>query len=168
MKQIFVRPERCMGCKSCELGCAVAHSKGKTLFSAMLEAPAPKKRLFVESADGFTMPVLCRHCEEAPCLHACISGCLYRDEQGFVRRHKERCIGCWSCMMLCPFGVITRDREKHIAVKCDRCHKLDVPACVAACPTGALVLVEADELARDTRRRLVLAEMKEGQTCATS
>lgn len=160
MKQVFVRPERCMGCRSCEIGCAVQHSKEKTLFSAVLQSPPPMKRLFVESTDRIRMPIVCRHCEDAPCLRACISGCLYRDEKGFVRRKKERCIGCWTCAMMCPFGVITRDREKHIAVKCDRCHKLDVPACVSACPTGTLVLADIDDLPREKRSRLILAESK--------
>ncbi len=157
MKQIFVRPELCMGCRSCEIGCAVQHSKDKTLFSAVLQSPPPSPRLFVESAEDVKMPVICRHCEEAPCLNGCISGCLYRDEKGFVRRKKERCIGCWSCMMLCPFGVITRDKEKGIAVKCDRCHKLDLPACVNACPTGALQLVDLDEVPKEIRGRAVLS-----------
>lgn len=158
MNQIFVKPERCTGCRSCEIGCAVQHSKDKTLFSAVMQSPPPMKRLFVESADNIRMPVTCRHCEDAPCLHACISGCLYRDDKGFVRRHKERCIGCWSCIMMCPFGVITRDREKHLAVKCDRCHKLDMPACVHSCPTGALVLMDVDDMSKEKRRRAVLAE----------
>jgi carbon-monoxide dehydrogenase iron sulfur subunit len=118
------------------------------------------KRLFVESTDEMRMPIICRHCEDAPCLRACISGCLYRDEKGFVRRKKERCIGCWTCMMMCPFGVITRDKEKHIAVKCDRCHKLDVPACVNACPTGALVLADIDAVPKEKRNRVILAETK--------
>lgn len=151
-----------MGCKSCEIGCCVQHSKDKTLFSAVLQSPPPMKRLFVESTDSVRMPVICRHCEDAPCLRACISGCLYRDEKGYVRRKKERCIGCWTCMMVCPFGVVTRDREKHIAVKCDRCHKLDVPACVNACPTGALVLADIDDMPKEKRQRLILAEAKEG------
>jgi carbon-monoxide dehydrogenase iron sulfur subunit len=160
MKQVFVRPERCMGCRSCEIGCAVQHSKEKTLFSAVLQSPPPLKRLFVESTDTVRMPVTCRHCEDAPCLRACISGCLYRDEKGFVRRRKERCIGCWTCIMMCPFGVITRDGEKHIAVKCDRCHKLDIPACVNACPTGALVLEDIDDVPKEKRLRAVLAEAR--------
>jgi len=158
MKQVFVRPERCMGCRSCEIGCAVQHSKDKTLFSAVLQSPSPMKRLFVESAGTVRMPVTCRHCEDAPCLRSCISGCLYRDEKGFVRRRKERCIGCWTCIMMCPFGVITRDGEKHIAVKCDRCHKLDIPACVNACPTGALVLEDIDDMPKEKRLRAVLGE----------
>ncbi len=160
MKQVFVRPERCMGCRSCEIGCMVQHSKEKTLFSAVLQTPPPMKRLFVESTDGIRMPIVCRHCEDAPCLRGCISGCLYRDEKGFVRRKKERCIGCWTCVMLCPFGVITRDKEKKIAVKCDRCHKLDVPACVSACPTGALVLADIDDISVEKRGGLILAVAK--------
>ncbi len=160
MKQIFVRPERCMGCKSCEIGCAVQHSKDKTLYSAVLQSPAPMKRLFVEAGENIRMPIICRHCEDAPCLNACISGCLYRDEKGFVRRRKERCIGCWTCIMVCPFGVITRDREKHIAVKCDRCHKLEVPACVNACPTHALVMVDVDEMSKEKRHMVILTESK--------
>jgi carbon-monoxide dehydrogenase iron sulfur subunit len=158
MNQIFVKPEKCMGCRSCEIACAIQHSKGKTLFAVIQETPLPMKRLFVESARGMKMPVLCRHCEDAPCLNACISGCLYRDEKGFVRRKKERCIGCWSCVMACPFGVIAQDRDKHIAVKCDRCHKLEVPACVHACPTHALVLAETDHLTKEKRQRIVLEE----------
>ncbi len=63
-------------------------------------------------------------------------------------------------MMMCPFGVIMKDKTKKIAVKCDRCHKLDVPACVAACPTGALFLEEAKDVAREKRKRLVLTEAK--------
>lgn len=158
MDVIYVKPDRCMGCKSCEIGCAVQHSEGKTLFSALLEIPAPMKRLFVETAEGIKMPILCRHCDDAPCLNACISGCLYKDENGFIRRKKERCVGCWTCLMVCPFGVVTRDVNKHLAVKCDRCHKLDVPACVTACPTKALVVKDLDQIPKEKRQNVILAE----------
>ena len=158
MDAIYVKPDRCMGCKSCEIACAVQHSEGKALFSALLERPAPMKRVFVETAEGVKMPILCRHCEDAPCLNACISGCLYKDENGFIRRKKERCIGCWTCLMVCPFGVVTRDANKHLAVKCDRCHKLDAPACVTACPTRALILKDLDQIPKEKRQNVILAE----------
>jgi carbon-monoxide dehydrogenase iron sulfur subunit len=158
MDVIYVKPDKCMGCKSCEIGCAVQHSEGKTLFSALLEIPAPMKRLFVETAEGVKMPILCRHCDDAPCLNACISGCLYKDENGFIRRKKERCVGCWTCLMVCPFGVVTRDVNKHLAVKCDRCHKLDVPACVTACPTKALVVKDLDQIPKEKRQNVIFAE----------
>jgi carbon-monoxide dehydrogenase iron sulfur subunit len=64
--------------------------------------------------------------------------------------------------MVCPFGVVTRDPHKHIAVKCDRCHKLDIPACVNACPTRALELIDIDELPHEQRERITLSEAKSG------
>lgn len=158
MTRIYLHQERCTGCRSCEIACAVQHSKSKTLFGAVAEKPAPQKRLFVEEAEGRRMPVLCRHCEDAPCVAGCITGCLYFDDKGYVRRHKERCIGCWTCIMVCPFGVVTRDRVEHIAIKCDRCHTLEVPACVNACPTRALELKELDEIPSQVRRNVVLRE----------
>lgn len=158
MTRIYVRPERCTGCKTCEIACAVQHSQAKNLFGALTESPRPRQRLFVESAGDVRMPVVCRHCDDAPCLNSCITGCLYKDENGYVRRKKGRCIGCWSCIMTCPFGVITKDEQSHIAVKCDRCHKLDIPACAASCPTKALELVAIDRIPEQQRQRLVLSE----------
>jgi len=158
MEQIFVRPELCMGCMSCELACAVRHSRGKTLVSAIMETPAPKKRLSVEMENNVKMPVPCRHCEDAPCVNECITGCLFHDDNGFVQNDEDRCIGCWSCIMACPFGAIARDEVRHVAIKCDRCRTLEVPACVSACPTKALVLVNVDAFARDRRKRVVLEE----------
>jgi len=160
--RIYLHQERCTGCKSCEIACAVQHSQSKTLFGALAESPLSQQRVFVHEASGARIPVLCRHCENAPCVNSCITGCLYHDENGNVRRHKGRCIGCWSCIMVCPFGVITRDARKHIAVKCDRCHKLDIPACVTACPTKALELMDIDAISPQLRDRIVLREIDAG------
>ncbi len=44
--------------------------------------------------------------------------------------------------MVCPVGAITRNKNMHQALKCDRCPDLDAPACIVACPTGALILLE--------------------------
>lgn len=152
MKEIFVRLDRCQGCRSCQLACAVEHSTSKTLFGAIAETPLPRYRLYVELGDGERVPLLCRHCEPAPCLEACISGSIYRDERGVVLGRDERCVGCWTCIMVCPYGVVGRQQERRIAVKCDRCPDLDVPACVKACPTKALVYAEAEEFAGGVRR----------------
>jgi carbon-monoxide dehydrogenase iron sulfur subunit len=158
MEVIYAIAEKCMGCRTCELSCAAQHSEAKSLVGALLGGERPHKRLFVEGSDGMRLPVLCRHCDDAPCMGACISGCLYRDDNGFIRRQKEKCIGCWSCVMSCPFGVATRDADKHIALKCDRCHKLDIPACVASCPTRALVLRDVKDITAQKRHSVVLAE----------
>jgi carbon-monoxide dehydrogenase iron sulfur subunit len=56
-------------------------------------------------------------------------------------------VGCWSCIMVCPFGAIVRNEDCRQAVKCDHCMDRDNPACVEACPTRALVYCEEEEAA---------------------
>lgn len=155
MKQIFVRLDRCTGCHTCELACAIEHSTSKNLFAAIFESPKPHRRLYVEQANGRPVPILCHHCEDAPCLNACISGAIYRDKArgGVVMQRGDKCIGCWTCIMVCPYGVIGRQGDgRRVAVKCDRCPDREVPACVASCPTKALVYAEVEEFAEGRRR----------------
>lgn len=139
-KEIFVKTDRCVGCRSCIMACAVEHSASKTLFGAISESPQPKSRVYVEwvSPDR-KVPLVCRQCEDAPCMHACIAGAISRDTDGVVRTDTDKCIGCWTCVMVCPYGVIGRHLETHKAYRCDRCPDREMPACVSACPTGALV-----------------------------
>ena len=152
-KEIFVRMERCMGCHSCEIACAVAHSDSKQLYSALTEHPAPRRRLYVEWVPPDTpLPILCRHCEDAPCMHACIAGAITRTATGVVTTDPDRCIGCWTCVMVCPYGVIGRHMETKKAYRCDRCAAISSPACVDACPTRALVYESAAEYAGAVRR----------------
>ncbi len=153
MKEVFVRLDNCMGCKSCELACAVEHSRSRNLFQAISETPRLRKRLFVEYISGNPVPFLCRHCEDAPCVSACLTGALKQDPvTGTVTHDPSKCIGCWMCSMLCPYGMISREKERRIAVKCDRCPDREIPACVEACPTNALVYMEEDEFASVIRR----------------
>jgi len=152
MKEVFVHLDRCMGCRSCQLACATEHSASKNLFQAVTETPQPRYRLYVERADGKNLPITCRHCDPAPCLEACIAGALSRDDKGAVIHQESRCIGCWSCLMVCPYGVVGRKQEERLAVKCDRCRDRDVPACVSACPTKALVYADPEEFASKVRK----------------
>jgi len=153
MKEIFVRIDRCVGCRSCELACAVEHSRSKTLFGAISEVPRPKKRVYVEYIEHRKVPFLCRHCEDAPCVKACRTRALSQDPVTRIVTHNpDRCIGCWLCAMTCPYGMINREEERRIAVKCDRCPEREEPACVNACPTKALVFTEEQEFSKLVRR----------------
>jgi len=156
VKQLLVRSETCVGCKSCELACAVSHSESKTLFGAVLELKRPRKRIFVET-DGITnFPLQCRQCSDMPCVHACMAGAMYQEPNtGPIQVNAEKCVGCWMCVMVCPFGAITEGPARQ-AVKCDRCRDLDYePACVAACPTKALQWADVDSFAAAGRRSWV-------------
>ncbi len=152
-KEIFVRLDRCMGCHTCELACAVAHSGSQSLYGAIVEHPVPKPRVFVEwVAPAASVPVLCRHCEDAPCMHACIAGAITQTEESVVITDQDKCIGCWTCVMVCPYGVIGRHLEENNAYRCDRCQDRETPACVDACPSRALVYRSVEEFSRETRK----------------
>lgn len=142
MKKIFCDIKKCLGCGSCEIACALEHSQSKELSKAVEERPLPIKRRKAQFvAKGVTISTGCHHCEDAPCVAACMSAAMYKDkETGQTKHDKDKCVGCWMCVMNCPFGALTREKEDKIIVKCDLCPDREVPACVEACPTGALFL----------------------------
>ena len=163
MKIIYIDPEKCLGCKSCELACAVAHSQSKNLLEAIGEEPRPAHRISVIASEDVVLPLQCRHCEEAPCVEVCPSGALTREKNGIVFLDEKLCIGCQFCVIVCPFGVIETNKEGKAVIKCDLCRERleegEEPACVAACPTGSLKFVEAEEASK-TKREKFLTEYK--------
>jgi carbon-monoxide dehydrogenase iron sulfur subunit len=152
MKEVLIKPERCVGCKSCELACAVAHSRSRTLAGALTEKPAPRKRIYASQWESRKFPLNCRHCEEPLCVRVCPTGSMSKDrDTGVVSHQTALCLGCGMCELACPFGVIGRQAQGNIIVKCDRCPELEVPACVTACPTRALLFAEAGEILKSKR-----------------
>ncbi len=155
MRVIAVHLDRCTGCKTCELYCATERgSDGKTLLQAVQESPLPRARVRVEGANSLPIALQCRHCLNAPCLDACLTGALSREpKSNMVIVQEDRCIACWTCILFCPYGVIYPWPERGIALKCDRCVFMDHPVCVEVCPAKALELVELDEMERLFEKR---------------
>ncbi|WP_027365450.1 4Fe-4S dicluster domain-containing protein [Desulfotruncus alcoholivorax] len=158
-KELLIRHDRCLGCRSCELACAAAHSKAGNLIKAMLAGERLLGRIFVSQVRDKKVPLNCRHCEDAPCIDACITGAMHRDSSGVVTNDggSGKCTGCWMCVMVCPYGVIHSDLMERKAVKCDRACLNDggVPACVSACPTGALLFAHPGELSDEKRKEFI-------------
>ncbi|HWQ89924.1 MAG TPA: 4Fe-4S dicluster domain-containing protein [Desulfitobacteriaceae bacterium] len=154
-KRIFVDQSKCLGCKTCELRCAVErNSVSKVLTEAVHEEILPRPRIYVEWDGTEPLAIQCRHCEDAPCLEICSTGALQRDpESGVVFVDVNKCIACWMCVMVCPYGVIAPAVEKHAADKCDQCFQMAEPICVAACPTGALLELTPAEFALRIKER---------------
>ncbi|MDY9240362.1 4Fe-4S dicluster domain-containing protein, partial [Escherichia coli] len=131
---IIVNPADCIGCRTCEVACVVAHPSEQEL-----NADVFLPRLKVQRLDSISAPVMCHQCENAPCVGACPVGALTMGEQ-VVQTNSARCIGCQSCVSACPFGMITiqslpGDTRQQI-VKCDLCEQREEgPACVESCPT---------------------------------
>lgn len=152
--KIYCNITKCIGCRSCELACAVEHSQSKSVFAAIKESPLPKKRVKTENVGAKIISLHCQHCDDAPCIKACMSGALSKDEKtGATVHDKDKCVGCWMCVMVCPFGAIVRDIENHIAVKCDLCPDREDFACVVACPTDALFVGTKKEFEKKLKEK---------------
>ena len=182
--------KKCVGCHACAVACKEAHGTPPGITRSHV------KREFEGEYPDATMhivPMLCMHCENPPCVEACpTEGATYKREDGIVVVDKEKCIGCKSCIMACPYGArYYRENEdgyfgselnEYEAVmytampqgrvdKCTFCvDRIDAggnepQACVAACPAGARVrrLGNAEKAGR-IRRRLPAASRRRGES----
>lgn len=158
-KIIVIDIEKCMGCKSCEFACAVAHTESQDPVKIIQSNQRPGSRISVEYYQGKSVPINCNHCEEAACVMVCPTGAVHRNAKGKpVLVNAEVCIGCRMCVQACPFGVITMTVDGKSAVKCDLCIKRlakgEQPACVYACPTKALVFIEQAKANKMKRQKI--------------
>ncbi len=154
------KPERCYACLGCVVACAYA-KLGLSEDAPLRPAALAAARLSVEAAGGYSVPLLCMQCANAPCMMVCPTSALQRlDPQTPVFADLDHCIGCKSCVLACPVGVLSLDAQHRIVQKCDLCLSREghVPACVEACPTEALQLVSLDdviaEAAENSARKL--------------
>ena len=133
---ILADADACIGCRTCEVACALEHSTESLPF-------AP--RLTVLRLDTLSVPVVCHQCDNAPCVAACPVGALGIGNER-VEANSSACIGCQSCVVSCPFGAISIGAAAEI-VKCDLCYGRERgPACVDVCPTSALRKITENEL----------------------
>jgi len=138
-KQVYCRPSLCIGCRICANSCAVVHEGSA---NPRLGRITVRQNL----VERYEFQELCRHCPDAPCVDACMVGCIEKNEETGVVTNDDRCVGCWMCLMVCPFGGMKRDIHKNMAIKCDQCQEREQgPVCVRACPTGALVFEERED-----------------------
>ncbi|MBI3814461.1 MAG: 4Fe-4S dicluster domain-containing protein [Nitrospinae bacterium] len=159
MKIVYPKEEVCMACRLCEVACITEHSRSKdTIKAYKKEKPAPLSRTLVEEIfPGLSVSVNCRHCSDAPCIEACITGAMHRKPDGRVVVNEYKCVGCWMCVMACPFGAIKRNQYKiegqgargkgqglkiKLSSKCDLCPDRSIPACVEACPNRVMAYEE--------------------------
>ena len=141
MKRIYVNEEWCLGCHLCEYNCAFANSGLKDMAFA-LKGKTIRPRIRVEENDRITFAVSCRHCEDPLCVRSCIAGAI-RSENGVIRIDRDRCVGCFTCMLVCPYGALSPDGDG-VMQKCELClsNSVGEPACVTGCPNRAIVYEE--------------------------
>lgn len=141
MKRVYVNEEWCLGCHLCEYYCAFANSGEGDMVKALTNLQI-RPRIQIEEADGISFAVSCRHCDEPLCVKGCITGALTQ-ENGVIVINKDKCVGCYTCILSCPYGAISHSDAGAIQ-KCELCTKTaaGVPQCVTGCPNGAIVFEE--------------------------
>ena len=145
MKILFEFDEKkCSACGACAIACMDQNDVD------IQGGQQPYRRVYQYESGGefVSVSIACLHCPEAPCVDACPAGCLYKDENtGLTRYDNQNCIGCHSCSVACPYGAPSfrppeRERKRDRMEKCHGClARIEAglqPACVHACPTGAL------------------------------
>ncbi|UQZ88917.1 electron transporter HydN [Deltaproteobacteria bacterium Smac51] len=148
-------PMLCIGCRTCMIGCVVAH-EGRHIFEVDPDGYDFHPKLKVIKTFNVSVPVQCKHCENPACMAACKSDAIHMKD-GAVQIDRDKCIGCKSCAEACPFGavqMVTLKNEanidgtpKTVANKCDLCQGLPKgPACLRVCPTAALRFVQEEDL----------------------
>lgn len=151
-KRLTVTPERCSGCRTCEIACSIKHfnviNTKKSAIRVMVLYPNPIIR----------MPVMCSQCRIPKCAEVCPRGAIKTDEKGVIFIHAEECVGCQMCVKACPFGAIYLHEDLDTPLKCDLCG--GDPECVKACANGALHFVPEHIFGQDHRMSNVLSYTK--------
>jgi len=167
---VAVEIDKCIGCQMCMIDCAAHHAEGEDLPVVYPQSwkLLSQSRLFVELEGPHPVPLLCKQCETAPCATVCPTGSIEVDETyGLKIAGKELCIGCRSCQLACPFGLISMDREGKIAQKCDMCLERVKegiePVCVQVCPRGALSLKPMEEAITEVRKKMAGQALRANQ-----
>ena len=143
MKRIYVNEKWCLGCHLCEYNCAFANSGKDDVFKALKDVHINPRIKIEENNNGVCFAVSCRHCEEPLCVKSCITGAL-SIQDGVITADKNKCVGCYTCIMVCPYGAVMPGDDGSVIHKCELCTKnaAGEPACVKGCPNNAIVFEE--------------------------
>lgn len=137
-KGLVIRYDRCVGCRTCEMVCSLGHEREIAPFRSRI-------KVFKWEVSAHSVPVNCRQCEDAPCLRVCPIGAISNDwELGRKTVDYDKCIGCRSCVLVCPFGAMAFNQERRKVAKCDLCD--GDPLCARFCAYGAIEFMELDDL----------------------
>jgi len=161
-KTLYIDHQKCTGCRLCELVCAVFHD-------GISNPTRSRIKVMKWESEGLYIPMSCNQCQDAPCMNICpVKAISCDDTIGRMVIDYDVCIGCRSCVGVCPFGAMNFNPTEKRVFKCDLCD--GDPQCVRFCEVKAVDFIDADEVSiakkRSAAQRLSVAA-KEAATLAS-
>ena len=98
---IVVDLDRCTGCHTCTVSCKFENDLGLGNYRCDVLDVISGTHPDVEM---YWLPIMCQQCENAPCVEVCPTGASHRAENGTVLIQEDMCIGCKSCLTVCPYS----------------------------------------------------------------
>ena len=141
--------DACTGCKACVTACHSLNGLDEDeswRSVGLLHGGTPVEPL------QQTVTTACHHCLDPACLNGCPVDAYEKDPvTGIVSHLDDQCIGCSYCTLTCPYEVPRFNSSRGIVRKCDMCRGRlavgEAPACVQACPNGAIKIKVVDTAA---------------------
>lgn len=104
--------DRCTGCEACVTACKAENNLpivGEKALAQGREIQWIRIERYWEgeypNAKLSFIPMLCQHCEAAPCETVCPVTATYHNQDGLNAQIYNRCIGTRSCAVYCPYEV---------------------------------------------------------------
>lgn len=155
-KAMLIDVSLCVGCNACQAGCKAQNglppNEEKYLSLTAYTALSKYNDLYVRR--------MCQHCDVPTCVSVCPVGALTKSDLGPVSYDGEKCIGCRYCLQACPFHVpkyewsSTKPSIRKCTFCASRLQKGLPTACSEACPTGATIFGNRDELLVEAAKRI--------------
>jgi len=157
----------CMGCQSCEFACAEHYGlpdPEDLPETGVIRKTDETRRLTVNSFNTSKgeqyMRMACNHCNSPACASACLTKAMLKTDEGPVIWREDKCMGCRSCMISCPFDMpkFEYNSPNPKIQKCRMCYETiqegGKPSCVENCPAEALLFGKRRDLIEIARTRI--------------
>ena len=154
---MLVDMRKCIGCQACTVSCSVENQPPIGQFrTSVLQYEVDQPGSVMPAM--VSLPRLCNHCDEPPCVPVCPVQATFQRTDGIVLVDNERCVGCGYCVQACPYDARFINHETNKADKCTFCaHRVDVgllPACVETCVGGARMFGDVNDVEGEFARLL--------------